>query len=115
MPQKQFVPTENFLNEGDIERIDPSIIYQSEAGQESTAQHDHYDSWSYVFRVKGSTQKGYFDAMFDAVGISKPLFICEDSAIPTTPKYIRFTGWKWKPIRRDTDLWYLTIGVKEMT
>ena len=110
----QFQPTENFLHEGEIQRIDPSIVMESEAGQESSLQQDSFDTWTYTFRVKGATQKGYFDTMFDTVGTSKALFVCEDPSAPlTTTKYVRFTGWKWTPIRRDINLWYLSIGVKE--
>ena len=110
----QFQPTENFLHEGEIQRVDPSIIMESESGQESTLQQESFDTWTYTFRVKGSTQKGYFDTMFNTVGTSKALFVCEDPSIPlTTTKYVRFTGWKWTPIRRDINLWYLSIGVKE--
>ena len=112
----RFQPVENFLNEGDIVRIDPSIIVTSEAGQESSFQYDTYDTWTYVFRVHGAAEKLNFDTMFDAVGTSKNLFICEDpdNLYPATKtKYVRFTGWKWTPIRRDTDLWYVSIGVKE--
>lgn len=110
----QFAPTENFLHEGEIQRIDPSVVMESADGQESSLQQESFDTWTYTFRVKGSTQKGYFDTMFDVVGTSKALFIIEDSASPlTTTSYVRFTGWKWTPIRRDINLWYLSIGVKE--
>lgn len=55
-----------------------------------------------------------FDTMFNTVGTSKAFFICEDPDSPlTTTKYVRFTGWKWKPIKRSIDHWELMVGVKE--
>ena len=132
----QLQPIINFLSpEPDIDRIDPSIVMESGAGQESSLQQETYDTWAYLFKVKGTAQyphkygtflygsgpkygqntaKGCFDVMFNTVGTSRALFICEDPDLSlTTTKYIRFTGWKWRAIKRSIDHWGLVVGVKE--
>jgi len=110
----QFQPVENFLDEGEIERVDPSELHSTEHGQESSIQIEHFDIWPYTFRVKGTTEKGYFDALWNALGTSKPFFICEDPASPlTTTRYVSLTSYRWQPVRRSTNLWYLSLGIKE--
>lgn len=110
----QFQPTLNFLNQPHmVGRQDPSIIKPSFDGQETSIQRSKYDEFNYEFRVKGSTQKGLFDTMFDAVGTSKKFFITEDpdSSLSTT-KYVRLTGWQWSQIYSVTDYWNLSISLK---
>lgn len=111
-----FEPTTNFINQPHgREKRDPSIINTSEGGQESSIQLTHYDVWTYIFRVKGSTQIGYFNTMFDTVGTSKPLFIAEDpDNFPSDCYYCRLTDWSWAAINQSIDYWELSITVKEL-
>jgi len=110
----QLQPSENFLNEGEIDRIDPSELQVSAHGQESSIQIEHYDVWPYTFLVKGSTEKANFDALFDNVGYSKAFFIVEDPASPlTTTKYVAISSFKWTPRVRARNLWYLSMSIRE--
>jgi len=113
----QFQPVTNYLQGSDLEDIDPSIVMESEAGQESSLQGDQYEIGTYVFRVNGAAEVANFKAMRDAVGTSKALFVCEDptsdATARATTKYIRFTSWKWIPIKQSVDRWQLVLGYKE--
>lgn len=109
-----FQPTISFAAGGGIDRIDPSIVQSSEFGQESSIQIDHYDIPSYSFQVNKATEKAYFDAIFKAVGTSKPLFITEDpDSYLTTTKYVAINGWKWTATLRSIPLWLLSIDFRE--
>ena len=113
----QFQPVTNYLQGSDLEDIDPSIVMESEAGQESSLQEDQYEIGTYVFRVDGATEVANFKAMRDAVGTSKALFVCEDptsdATARATTKYIRFTSWKWIPLKQSVNRWQLVLGYKE--
>ena len=111
-----FQPATNFSNQPHSRTpIDPSLMKESEGGQEASIQLPHFDTWTYSFRVKGSTEMGYFKAMFDEVGTSKGLFIAEDpDNFPADCYYCRFVDWNWSVIRYSTDYWELSITVKEL-
>ena len=113
----QFQPVTNNLQGNDLEDIDPSIVMESEAGQESSLQGDQYEVGTYVFRVNGAAEVANFKAMRDAVGTSKALFVCEDptsdATARATTKYIRFTSWKWSPLKQSVNRWQLVLGYKE--
>jgi len=114
----QFQPVTNNLQGPDLEDIDPSIVMESEAGQESSLQGDQYEVGTYVFRVNGAAEVANFKAMRDAVGTSKALFVCEDptsdATARATTKYIRFTSWKWTPLKQSVNRWQLVLGYKEL-
>jgi len=110
----QFQPDISFTSDGDVNRIDPSIIQASEFGQESSIQLDHFDVLSYSFYVNSLAQKDLFDAVFDEVGYSKSLFVCEDPDLPlSTTRYVAINGWRWTPIKRSIPLWTLSIEFRE--
>jgi len=111
----KFQPEINFLNETAIKPEDPSLIFENEEGTEDTQQLPRYRTKPYVFMVKGSTQKGYFEAMEEAVGTSKYLYIVEDpdSALATV-KQVRILSWDWSCIKYSTVYWQLTLMVKEI-
>lgn len=95
--------------------IDLSIEKESEGGQIRTIQLGRIYTKTYVFRVKGLTEIGYFEDMFEAVGTSKALFICEDPDNPlTTTFYCQFTDWEWNVINKSTHYWELSITVKNL-
>ena len=109
----QFQPETNFKGDGSIDRQDPSNVLPSEDGQEASIQLSHFDLWSYAFHVKGLTEKGYFDALFDAVGKSKAFFYCEDPDLPlSTTKYVALNSFSWSG-RRDVGLWNLSMQLRE--
>ena len=109
----QFQPETNFMGDGSIDRQDPSNVLPSENGQESSIQLDHFDLLSYAFHVKGLTEKGYFDAFFDAMGNSKAFFYCEDPDLPlTTTKYVAINSFGWSG-RRDVGLYTLSMQLRE--
>ena len=109
----QFQPETNFMGDGSIDRQDPSNVLPSENGRESSIQHDHFDLLSYAFHVKGLTEKGYFDALFDAMGNSKAFFYCEDPDLPlTTTKYVAINSFGWSG-RRDVGLYTLSMQLRE--
>ena len=110
---EQFQPEINFMGDGSIDREDPSPVLTSENGQESSIQLDHFDTWDYIFHVKGATEKAYFDAMFDAVGKSKAFFYCEDpDLLLTTTRYVAINAFRWAG-RRDVGLWTLSLQLRE--
>jgi len=109
----QFQPGTNFMGDGKIDRQDPSPVLPSEDGQESSIQLDHFNMWAYAFHVKGLTEKGYFDALFTAVGNSKAFFYCEDPDLPlTTTKYVAINSFGWSG-RRDVGLYTLSMQLRE--
>ena len=109
----QFQPETNFMGDGSIDRQDPSNVLPSENGQESSIQLDHFNVWAYTFHVKGLTEKGYFDALFDAMGNSKAFFYCEDPDLPlTTTKYVAINSFGWSG-RRDVGLYTLSMQLRE--
>jgi len=109
----QFQPETNFQGGGSIDRQDPSNVLPSEDGQESSIQLSRFDLWSYAFHVKGLTEKGYFDTLFDAVGKSKAFFYCEDPDLPlSTTKYVALNSFGWSG-RRDVGLWNLSMQLRE--
>jgi len=109
----QLQPETNFMGDGSIDRQDPSNVLPSENGQESSIQLDHFDLLSYTFHVKGLTEKGYFDALFDAMGNSKAFFYCEDPDLPlTTTKYVAINSFGWSG-RRDVGLYTLSMQLRE--
>ena len=109
----QFQPETNFMGDGSIDRQDPSNVLPSENGQESSIQLDHFNVWAYSFHVKGLTEKGYFDALFNAMGNSKAFFYCEDPDLPlTTTKYVAVNSFGWSG-RRDVGLYTLSMQLRE--
>lgn len=111
-----FQPDINFLSKSRVEKkVDPSIIKRSEGGQISTIQLDDYEVWQYIFRVVGSTEKGYFDDMFTAVKKSLPLWICDDpDNFPAETFYCQFVDWEWNPVYEVNDVYDLTLQVEEL-
>jgi len=49
----QFQPERNFMEDGGIDRQDPSNVQSSENGQESSIQLGHFDIFAYTFHVNG--------------------------------------------------------------
>lgn len=111
----QLQPTRNFLSNVDETPEDPSYNLTAEGGQEgSSIQFDHFQTWSLAFGVKGSTQVGYFDDWFAAVGTSKEFFIIEDPATPLTNTfYVKISGWSKTAINYATDYWQYSVSLRE--
>lgn len=109
-----FRPRIGFSMERERVPNDPSVIAESENGQASTIQRTKYDTWNYTFEGVDPSDKDTFDAIFAAVGTSKPIMICEDTDaadLTTNTKYVTITGWEWKHIAGEW--WRLELEVKE--
>lgn len=90
---------------------DPSLLKYSEGGQISTIQREHFLNKNYTF--KATNEKTGFDAIFDEVGISKALFICDDPDVgASVTEYFRLTPWSWSHLAGD--FWNLLIGVEKL-
>jgi hypothetical protein len=93
---------------------DPSVIAESENGQESSIQRSKYSTWNYVFEGVDPDDAADIAAIFEEVGLSKPLFICEDPEVADiTPyiHYIRLASWEEPHIAGDW--WRLETEIKE--
>lgn len=69
-------PERNFHYTRNVDPADPSRILESEGGQESTIQHEKFNTYRYYFN--GTNEKTDFDTMFDDRGYSRELFYVED-------------------------------------
>ena len=106
-------PRIGFAMERKVVPEDPSVISESENGQEASIQRTKYKNWNYVFEGVDPTDKADIDAMFEAVGKSRPLFICEkpdEADITPYTYYVRFTNWEWEHLVGDW--WRLSVEVK---
>jgi len=109
-----FQPRIGFSMERTRVKNDPSVIAESENGQESTIQRTKYATWNYTFEGVDPYDAADVAAIFDEIGASRPMFICEDlEAADITPytKYVRLTDWEEPHIAGAW--WSLEVGVKE--
>ena len=83
----------------DIEDIDPSIILQSVSGQRQANIITPYRRIRYSWGALPASDIVTLKAIFAAVGLNKPFFICEDSENPiTTTHYVRNVSyWNYAP------------------
>jgi len=109
-----FQPTRSFLEEAPYIPLDPSISLESENGQPSSIQLDHYFTKTYSF-IMEATDKSNFDTMFTSRGTSKDLFITEDvGSYLTTTNYVKFNGWQFRSILHSSPIWRLDLGVAKL-
>lgn len=109
-----FTPFIGFSMERNATPQDPSVVSESENGQTATIQRTKFSAWDYTFEGVKPLDKPYFDEMFEAVGTSKALVICErpdESDITPYTYYVSITGWEWEHIAGDW--WKLMLEIKE--
>lgn len=109
-----FRPRIGFSMERTKVKNDPSVISESENGQESTIQRTKFDTWNYTFEGVDPDDATDLASVFDEVGLSKPIFICEDpdaADLTENSHYIRLTSWEEPHIAGDW--WSLEVEVKE--
>jgi len=109
-----FQPTRAFLEEMTHAPLDPSFLSQSENGQLSSMQLNHYFTKNYGF-VMESADKTKFETMFASRGTSKDLFITEDtSSETTTTSYVKFNAWQFMSYLYSSSVWRLDMEVEEL-
>lgn len=100
-----FEPTYD-IGEAYVKRlIDPSDLRYTTGGQLSAYQKTQYVELAYEFPRVTSSDKATFEAMFAAVGLYKPYFICHDADAGTTVTYYvqNISNWEFGHIRGETD------------
>jgi hypothetical protein len=107
-------PRIGFSMERTVVPQDQSVISESENGQVATIQRTQFKTWDYTFEGVDPTDKADMDDMFDEVGLSRALFICERpdevDPVPYT-EYVSFTSWEWEHIAGEW--WKLMVEIKE--
>jgi hypothetical protein len=109
-----FRPRIGFSMERTKVKNDPSIISESENGQESSIQRTKFGTWNYAFEGVDPDDAASVAAIFDAMGLSKSFFVCEDldaADLTANTYYIRLTSWEEPHIAGDW--WRLETEVKE--
>ena len=108
----QFQPVNSFLIDGNTETpTDPSIRLQSAGGQIQSVQYDHFGIYKYVIIT---SEKSSFTSMFDEVGTSKALFLCEDpDSMLATTRYVQFISWHWSATQNPS-YYRLDLEVEEL-
>jgi len=111
-----FSPARNFSYVSRKKLIDPSVKRYSSGGQISSNQKEHYRVWSYEFGLLTSAEADTMEDIFDAVGQSKPYFICEDAddAYNTLYYVQNMNDWEMIPVDKIWDYYSLTAEVEEM-
>lgn len=87
-----FEPERNYtLGGGEKQKADPSSLAQSEGGQISSVELEHFRLYEYTFERIENEDFVQFAALFAAVGQGKGFFFVEDLGDPTgTTAYVRF-------------------------
>jgi len=73
-----WTPSKNFADAHVLAEVDESRKFVTSAGQTAVYKVVKYKKASYVFRFMTESDVALFKTMFDAVGTSVPLFICEN-------------------------------------
>jgi len=73
-----FQPTDNLLYERQDIFVDPSLVSRTVGGQEYVDEIEKYRIINFGFHFNGQAQYELYQTMFNAVGISKDLFISFD-------------------------------------
>jgi hypothetical protein len=109
-----FQPRIGFSMERERVQNDPSVIAESENGQVSTIQRTKFDTWSYNFEGVDPDDKDDIEDVFQEVGASKALFICEDpeaADLTLNTKYVTIVAWQWDHLAGEW--WKLALELKE--
>jgi hypothetical protein len=109
-----FQPKWGFSMEREKAQNDPSVIAESENGQVSTIQRTKYDTWNYSFEGIAPDDHDDMEAIFQEVGTSRALFICEDPSevdLTENTHYVTISSWEWEHIAGDW--WKLFLEIKE--
>lgn len=93
-------PTVNVMVPMPMARQDPALASQSVDGQESFALRTKFMTGAVAFDAVLEAQFSQLREMFDAIGVSTPLFIVLDTALGWTTWLVRFTAalsWEIEP------------------
>ena len=108
-------PTNNFRRGRSVGYNDGSRPIESEDGQRTSVQLSHFKTYAYSFPVTTSAQAALFDAVFDEVGLSKGLFVCEDPDSPlTTTYYGQILTWRVVSADYTSDYHEYAIEIEEL-